>query len=226
MYCAETGVHEPNASRRDEDATPHHDTPLVDPCPSKRTARDVVTRPCSCVCEFLYARGAFSCRSQARARFERHPRPRLGCRKSSDARAHATRGASKRSSAQKKRAGRDDEVSAWNPRWEARSLIAQEQATPRPGVRSRADPARPQSLRTRNPPEHAVETAPGGAEAERAARHSRGSAAIVSRRISATRSGCSSAAKCPVSGSEIDVAPRSRARVASRSAGRDQSRSP
>jgi hypothetical protein len=34
----------------------------------------------SCVCEFLNARGASPYRSQARARFERHPRPRLGCR--------------------------------------------------------------------------------------------------------------------------------------------------
>jgi hypothetical protein len=162
MYCAETGVHAPHASTRDlktrlRTTIPHSSTL------ARRNARPraVVTRPCSCVCEFLYARGAFSCRSQARARFERHPRPRLGCRKSSDARAHATRSASKRSSAQKKARGRDDEVSAWNPRWEARSLIAQKQATPRPGVRSRADPARPQSLRTRNPPGQAVERAQG-----------------------------------------------------------------
>jgi hypothetical protein len=46
------------------------------------------------------------------------------------------------------------------------------------------------------------------------------------RRISATRAGCSRAAKCPVSGSAIDWAPRSTARLASRSGGRDQSCSP
>src|SRR5947207_12615885 len=36
----------------------------------------------------------------------------------------------------------------------------------------------------------------------------------LSRRISATRAGCSRAAKCPVSGSRIDWASRSRARLA------------
>jgi hypothetical protein len=45
-------------------------------------------------------------------------------------------------------------------------------------------------------------------------------------RISATRAGSSRAAKCPVSGRVIDRAPRSRARSASRSGGRDQSWSP
>lgn len=77
-------------------------------------------------------------------------------------RAHMQRVALRSAQVRRRRArGRDDEVSAWNPRWEARSLIAQEQATPRPGVRSRADPARPQSLRTRNPSEQAVERAWG-----------------------------------------------------------------
>ena len=45
----------------------------------------------------------------------------------------------------------------------------------------------------------------------------------LARRISATRAGCSSAAKCPVSSSAIDSAPGSRARFASRSGTRDQS---
>src|SRR4029453_15129675 len=47
-----------------------------------------------------------------------------------------------------------------------------------------------------------------------------------SSRISDTRPGSSSAAKCPVLGSETDRACRSRATFASRSEGRDQSRSP
>ena len=44
-----------------------------------------------------------------------------------------------------------------------------------------------------------------------------------SRRSSATRAGCSRAAKCPVSRSVIDRAPRSKAKSASRSGTRDQS---
>src|SRR5262249_16838599 len=51
----------------------------------------------------------------------------------------------------------------------------------------------------------------------------RGQAPAWARRISATRAGCSRAAKCPVSGSEIDSAPRSSARLASRSRRCDQS---
>jgi hypothetical protein len=50
-----------------------------------------------------------------------------------------------------------------------------------------------------------------------------GQAPELSRRISATRAGCSREAKCPVSGSEIDRAALSKARLASRSGMCDQS---
>jgi hypothetical protein len=50
-----------------------------------------------------------------------------------------------------------------------------------------------------------------------------GQAPAVARRISATRSGCSRAAKCPVSSSAIEWASGSSARLASRSGARDQS---
>lgn len=50
-----------------------------------------------------------------------------------------------------------------------------------------------------------------------------GQAPAVARRISATRSGCSRAAKCPVLSSAIEWASGSSARLASRSGARDQS---